>query len=470
LDLNHLVRVLRRRWKLLALVVLASVAGAAAAAWLQTPTYQTTTVLVAPTTTATDGASATQNAALRALDVARFAGTAPIIEEVVAQAAGNSGLTARAPSGVVASADGVSPFLNITVSDSDPQWAQAVANAYLPSLPEALEDIDPGVAGSAEQLTSLTAASLPEAPATPDRSLYLSMGLLLGLVLGFGLVVLWEALDNDIHDPEDMARALNLPVLGVVPQRDPKQLLPIRTAPNSPRAEAYRAVQTSLAFARADGPPRSIVVTSPSSGEGVTTVAANVALALAGSGHRVLLVDANLRTPSLHKLFDLPPGPGLAEVLAGQTTPSAVLRDLPDSSLRVLTAGASNAHQLERLTGPRTPQVLQQLQAECDVLILDTPPVLQVADALFLAAHSSGVLLVAKVGVATKDRLRRARDAVRTVQAPKLGLAVNGGQEGSERLGPRRLPASHRSSDPMARTAPVTEDEKPVRESVPGSG
>ncbi|HWU12061.1 MAG TPA: P-loop NTPase [Streptomyces sp.] len=467
--MNHLVRVLRRRWQLLALVVLASIAGAAAAAWLQTPTYQTAAVLVSTTGTAVDGTSATQNAAQRALDVSRFAGTAPVIEQVVTQAAGASGLTARAPAGVSTTADGVSPFLTITVSDSDPQWAQAVANAYLPTLPDALEDIDPGIAGSAEQLTSLTAAPLPGAPATPDRSLYLSMGLLLDLVLGFGLVVLWESLDRDFHDPEDMARALNLPVLGVIPQRDPKQVLPMRTAPSSSRAEAYRAVQASLAFARAEGPPRSIVVTSPSSGEGVTTVAANVALALASSGHRVLLVDVNLRAPSVHDLFELPPGPGLAEVLAGRITPSAALRDLPDTSLRVLTAGASNAHQLEMLTGPRTPQVLVELQADCDVLILDTPPVLQVADALFLAAHSAGILLVARVGVATKDRLRRARDAVRTVQAPKLGLAVNGGSESPEGLGPRRLPASHRSFDSAARTAPVTGDDKPVRESVPGS-
>ncbi|MGY1779789.1 P-loop NTPase [Geodermatophilus sp. SYSU D01036] len=474
LDLTHFVRVLRRRWQLLALIVLASVLGAAAAAWLQTPTYQTTIVLVATTGPAPDtdagGTSQSQAAAQRALDLSRFAGTAPVVEEVVAEAADAAGLPARTPIDVTASADGASPFLSITVTDSEAAWAQAVANAYPAALPDALEGIDPGVAGSAQQLTTLTPAPLPGAPTSPDRGLYLAMGLLLGLVLGVGLVVLREATDREIHDPEDMARALNLPVLGVVPQREPKQPLPIRAAPNSPRAEAYRAVQASLAFARTDGPPRSLVVTSASSGEGVTTLAANVALALAGSGRRVVLVDANLRAPHLHELFGLPAGPGLAEVLAGQSTVAAALRDVSGTPLRVLPAGPPDAHQLEMLTGPRTPEVLQALLADCDVLVLDTPPVLPVADALFLAAHSAGVLLVARVGVATKDRLRRARDAVRTVQAPLVGLVVNGGEESPERLGPRRLPRSHRRSSAPPDTMEPARREESVQGSAPGVG
>ncbi|RBY96255.1 hypothetical protein DQ237_10365 [Blastococcus sp. TF02-8] len=444
MDLQHFVRIVRRRWRLLALVVLASTLGAAAAAAVQRPAYETTSVLVATTGAISDGAVPTQAAAQRALDLSRFAVTRPVVIEAVAEAARASGLPERTPDGISAEADGVSPFLTLTVTDRDPQWAQAVANAYLAALPDALDDIDPGVAASAEQLTSLTPAALPTTPSNPDWSLYLSMGLLLGLALGTGLVIFREAVQKDSHDPDDMARVLNLPMLGIIPLAEPKETLPLRASPTSPRAEAYRAVQASLSFLREDGPPRSLVVTSASSGEGVSTVVANVGLSLSGSGRRVILVDANLRRPSLHELFGLTLGPGLADALTERSTLAEALQTIEGTTLRVLSAGTSSDSHVEMLTSARMPELLRDLQKECDVLLLDTPPLLPVADALFLAVHAAGVLLVARVGTATGDRLRRTLDAMRTVNAPMVGFVVNGGEDDPERMGPRRLPRRHR--------------------------
>jgi succinoglycan biosynthesis transport protein ExoP len=455
-DLTSYIGILRRNVRLLALVVVVCVLGAAAAAWLQTPLYTATSTFVA---TVEDDAGvreetvSRQLTAQRAATLAQFATTGPVQQAAFADAS-EATVQPDGPTEVEASADGSAPFLSITVTSSSAEWAQAVANAYGSAMPGALTSIDPDVASAARQLNVLTPAGLPGQPSSPDRARYLLMGLLLGLVLGAGAVVLRESLDRQVAEPEDVGRALALPVLGAVPSEDPQRLLPMRSAPHSARAEAYRAVLANLPFLNnAADLPQSVMITGSSSGEGVSTLAANLAVALARGGRRVLLVDANLRNPRLHEIFDVPSGPGLAEVLAGQIAAEDATHLLDGGSLSVMTAGALPEDPVERLTSARATQVLAHLGKECDVVVFDTPPVLPMADALFLVRHVSAAVLTARVGATKKDDLRRAGDALYQVRAPLVGVVVNGTSGRARRLRPSRR---HGEEQPSRQSDNVT--------------
>lgn len=443
MELSFYVGMLRRNWLLLTLVIVVCVSGAAAAAAVQTPMYTASSTLVATIDevegASVDEASQRQLATQRASTLAQFATTAPVQLAAIEAAARETRLPAHVPALISASADGASPFLTITVTDPSPQWAQAVANAYRTAMPAALSPIDPAVASAARQLTNLTPAAVPGQPSSPNWSTYLLLGLLLGVVLGVGVVLLKESLDRQITEPEDVGRALGLPVLGAVPQEDPKRALPMRSAPHSARAEAYRSVLANLPFLNsADELPQSVMITGTAAGEGVSTLSANLAVAWARSGRQVLLVDANLRDPRLHEIFDVPAVPGLSEVLAGEATLEDVTHVLDGGALRLVTAGALPDDPVERLTNARASDLFAHLGKGSDVVVFDTPPVVPVADALFLARHVSVALLTARVRLTKKDELRRAGDALFQVRAPLTGVVVNGTSGRTERLRPSR--------------------------------
>jgi succinoglycan biosynthesis transport protein ExoP len=454
-ELTYYVRVLRRNWHLLALIVVVCLVGAAAAAWSRTSLYTTSTSLVATSgqgDSLPGGTTPSQAAGERASLLAQFVPTAPVEHAAVAAASRASGIPAHLPAQVQATADGTNPFLTITVTDPSPRWAQAVANAYRTAMPGALTSVDPAVAAAARQLNVLTQAGLPNQPSSPNRTQYLLMGLLLGVVLGLGVVVLREALDRQVREPEDVGRALAMPVLGGIPQEDAKRPLPMRSAPHSARAEAYRAVLANLPFLNnSDDLPQQIMVTGTASGEGVSTLAANLAVALARSGRRVVLVDANLRRPRLHEIFDVPASPGLAELLADSASFDDVVHVLDGGALRVMTAGELPEDPVERLTSSHATDVLAHLEKYCDVVIFDTPPVVPVADALFLVRQVSAVVLNTRVRITKKDQLRRAGDALHQVRAPVAGVVVTGTTGQADRLRPSR----RHGRAPVARLMPA---------------
>lgn len=454
MDLSYYLRVLRRNWLLLVIVLVCCVLGAAGAAWLKQSQYTVSTTLVE---TSGQNVDPTQEAASRQLvgqhaaTLSQFATTTPVEQAVIEAASRSTGIAPHAPAGITASADGSSPFLTITVTDGSPRWAQAVANAYHGAMAGALAPIDPDVASAAQDLQVLTPASLPEQPSSPNRTQYVLMGLLLGVVLGLGVIVLREALDRDVREPEDVGRALGIPVLGSVPQEDPKRALPMRSAPQSARAEAYRAILANLPFLNnPDDLPQQIMVTGTTSGEGTTSVAANLAVALARSGRRTLLVDANFRHPRLHEVFDIPASPGLSELLADELSFEDVVHVLDGGSLRVLTAGELPEDPVERLTSPHATDVLAHLEKYCDVVIFDAPPVVPVADALFLVRQISAVVLTTRMRVTRKDQLRLAGDALYQVRAPVAGVVVNGTRGPIQRLRP-----GHRKHGSKAQARPL---------------
>lgn len=286
---------------------------------------------------------------------------------------------------------------------------QVSENVYL-LLRNRYEEIRIAEAGQIGNVTIIDTA-LPGGMIRPSRQRNLMMGLLIGLALGLGVVILKQQLDSSISSPEQV-EALGVTILGVIPHL-PRSSFASRAgrssvspslvthfAPRDPISEAYRDLRTSLRFARTDKPVRSVLVTSAGPREGKSTTSANLAVTFAQSGQRCILVDADLRRPVLHNLFGLEREPGLSEAAAGVSPLQACLRPTPIENLSLLPSGFIPHNPSELLGSRRIKEIISELSGICDMLIIDSPPMAVVTDALLLSPEVDGTLLVvgAKLG------------------------------------------------------------------------
>jgi capsular exopolysaccharide synthesis family protein len=428
-ELIDYVRILRRRWALIILVLIACVAGAVVATKLTTPEYQASSRLIINGSSSlggTDEVASRQLADERATAFAQIVSTGPAVQAALTRAEATNGpfISTGAPV-VSASASGTDPFININVTDTDPHRAQAVANAFADVLPKVLQHLNQPTT-ALHEIDVLNPANLPSSPISPRPRQNLLIGFALGLVLGAGAAFVLESLDRRLKDSDDVEAATGLTVLGVIPYDMPGEPIPAESHPMSLRAEAYRKVWTNLAFVTETGPPKSIIVTSAASSEGKTSLAVNLAIACASSGQRVVLVDADLRRPMVHTYLQTPDHTGLVDVLAGTTPLSDALQISEAGHFDVLVSGPvpSNPNQL---IGSQTMlTTIRQLEHDFDMVIIDTPPVLPVADALNLSVKVDGVVVVTRLGETTRDRLRRTKEALVNVHAAIIGVVPNG--------------------------------------------
>jgi capsular exopolysaccharide synthesis family protein len=203
----------------------------------------------------------------------------------------------------------------------------------------------------------------------------------------------------------------------------PHAALVMLADPRSPAAEAYRSLAANLQFAYADRQLQTIGITSPAAGEGKSTTVANLAIALAEGGRRVIVVDADLRRPGLHTLFGVDGQEGLANVLLGDHT-QLPLQDTPAAGVRLLASGPTPANPLEALASRRFDQVLALARAQADFVLVDTAPAGALADAAVLAPRLEGILLVISAGRTKRDLARRAREQLERVNANVLGVVL----------------------------------------------
>ena len=427
-ELIDYVRIVRRRWATIFLVMIACVGGAAIATELTTPKYEATTQLVvngSSTVSPIDEVTTRQLAEERAVAFAQIAGTSPAVQAALKQAQASEGPFSKSGSpSVSASANGTSPFINITVPDSDARRAQAVANAFVTVLPQVLQQLDQPIGPN--EIEVLTNASYPTTQSSPRPSRNLLIGFALGIVLGGGAALVRESLDRRLKDSDDVENATGMTVLGVVPYELPREPIPAATHPMSVRAEAYRKVRTNLNFANATRAPKSIVVTSSTSSEGKTSVAVNLAIACARAGQRVALVDADLRRPMVHVFLQIPDNKGLVDVIAGTADLSDAIQFVQKGRIAVLVAGPVPANPSELIGSATMLDVIRRLEHECDIVIIDTPPVLPVADGLLLSVNVDAVVIVTRLGETTRDRLRRTKEALDNVHANVVGVVPNG--------------------------------------------
>lgn len=288
-----------------------------------------------------------------------------------------------------------------------------------------------GLSGSTRlnNVSMLDAALPPGGPSKPNTRNMMMMGALLGLLLGLGLAFGLELLDNTINSQEQIEEKLGLTFLGIVPSIDekidgPRDLI-VANAPKSAVAECCRAIRTNLLFMSPEKPLKSILVTSAGPRDGKTTTAVSLAITMAKSGNRVLLVDADLRRPRVHSAFTVPNGDGLSSLILGRGTLDAFVKSSGIDGLSLLTCGPVPPNPAELLHTQSFIDLMKQMTTQFDRVIIDSPPVGAVSDAVVMSTHVDGTVVVLKSGVTSKDMAKRTVRSLNDVKARLLGAILN---------------------------------------------
>lgn len=266
----------------------------------------------------------------------------------------------------------------------------------------------------------------------PRPILSLVLGAVLGLFVAVALSFLAEYLDDTVKTSGDVQQLLRLPVLGSISRVRKRQRghemyqLAALLFPRSATAEAYRTVRSNIEFASIEAPARTLLITSAVPGEGKTTTAANLAIAFAQSGRRVLLLDADLRDPGVHQMFDLPNENGLTDLIRSEGAGAdQVTKATEVQNLRILTAGALPPNPAELLGSRRMRGVLEQLHASCDLIVVDSPPLHVVSDAAVLGSFLDATVLVIQAGRTRRATIRESAEALARADARVLGVVLN---------------------------------------------
>lgn len=284
--------------------------------------------------------------------------------------------------------------------------------------------------GGANFLSVIEPAGLPVAPIGPNTSLNVMLAAAVGALLSLGAILLLEYLDDTIKSPEDLRRAADLTALGVIArigrvQRPSDQLVTAHSS-SDPISEAYRVLRTNLQFSGLKNPAGTLLVTSSGPGEGKTTTAANLAVMLAQTQKKVILVDADLRRPSQHKLFGLSNKSGLTSLVLDESlTIEDVLQPSGLGGLQVLTSGPLPPNPAEVLHSAEMGRIMERLRSDADLVIFDSPPVLAVADAVILASKLHSTMLVVDAGRTRTEAVRRSVEMLAKVNAKLLGAVLN---------------------------------------------
>jgi non-specific protein-tyrosine kinase len=328
---------------------------------------------------------------------------------------------------ITATAPASLSLVNLAVTDKSPSQAAAIANsaarAFITVIQTQSEDNDdqPTV-----KLYITQPATAPSTPTSPNPILNIGLGFFLGLLIGAALAVARDIVDNRIKDPDELAKVAAAPLMGIVVEdpKTPRHPIATRAGNRNVRAENYRQLRANLQFANVDHHPRVIAVTSSVPTEGKTTVAINLASTLAEAGFSVCLVDADLRRPTVAKVLGLLSPVGLTSVLIHQIELGEVLQHA-GSSMYVLTSGPTPPNPSEVLASSYVRDVIRSLLDKVDYVVIDTAPLLPVADGSEVAALADGTLLVARHGLTTDNNIKRATATLARVDATLLGVVLN---------------------------------------------
>lgn len=305
---------------------------------------------------------------------------------------------------------------------------QSEEAVYL-SLLRQYEEVRVTEASRESSAAIVAAASPPEAPSRPRVKLNLALGTLVGAVAGVALAILFEYMDPTLHSTDDLEAVAAASVLGVIPRfavrgSSPHQIL-LSSNGHCPAGEAFRMLKGNLLSAASTRPLKTLLVTSAEEGVGKSTVVANLAVSMADAGLNVVVVDADSRRPSLHEMFGLPNDLGLSTVLLDLDQLKATVRDSGIRGVRVLTSGPTPDNPAE-LTGlPAMQELVAELAKGSDVVLLDSPPILAVAETAALAPMVDGVLLVAAQDQTSKRGVQRALRHLGRIRADALGIVFN---------------------------------------------
>ncbi|TLH70592.1 protein tyrosine kinase [Mycolicibacterium cosmeticum] len=431
MNLQDYARLLRTRWVTICLTTVAIVAAAVALTLLTTPLYQASTRLFVSTTTG--GATATDLYQGNRLSQDRVLSyTQLLMGETLAQRTIDKldlDMTAgQLREHVKATAKADTVLIDVAVVDESPVRARDIANALSDEfvvMVRELETPEDGARPYARVVVEQRAA-IPSTPVSPKVLRNILAGLGLGLILGVGFALLRDLLDNTVKDRQTIEDITGVGVVGMIPLDKERKKEPAISFGNdsSAIAEALRKLRTNLQFLSVDNPPRVILVTSSLPGEGKSTTAINLALALAEADHNVVIVDGDMRRPMIAKYLGLVGSVGFSTVLSNQVTLSEALQESRFAGLTVLTSGAIPPNPSELLASQAAKKVLTDLRNQFDYVIVDSSPLLAVTDAAILAASSDGVLVMARAGQTKREQLAHAVGALTDVGASILGAVL----------------------------------------------
>lgn len=430
MDLRGFLRLLRTRWVTVCVTLLAAVAGAVSVTLLTTPLYQASTRLFVSTTS---GASANELyqgnlfSQQRVLSYTELLQGQTLAQRTIDKLGLNE--TAAALSGnVTATAKPDTVLIEVKVRDESAVRARDIANTLSDEFVTMSRELETPGDGSPPDARVVVEqrASVPVAPVVPNTVRNIAAGLAAGLLLGLGFALLRDRLDNTIKDQIAFEEIANTGLVGSIPLDKERREEPGISFENdnSAIAESFRKLRTNLQFLNVDNPPRMIVITSSLPGEGKTTTAINLALALAEGEHNVVLVDGDMRRPMLDKYMDVVGTVGFSTVLGGMASLSDVLQKTGITGLTVLTSGPIPPNPSELLGSLAAQKVLSELRTQFDYVIVDSSPLLAVTDAAILATSADGVLLMARYGQTKREQLAHAVRNLDGVGVTPLGGVI----------------------------------------------
>ena len=281
--------------------------------------------------------------------------------------------------------------------------------------------------GAVNILTVLEPASLPTHASGTNKFLIIILAGLVGFSLGCGTAYLLEYLDRTVKTTSDVERIFNLPVIGYISEileEGPKSTY-VANNPNSVLAESFRLLYSNIEFFKISNPLKTILITSPGQGNGKTTVASNLALSISQDNQNVVLVDADLRRPAVHRSFDMSQGPGLSDVIGNRLDLAGVERFWEgDGELKIITAGNKIPNITEVVGSKRISTILSDLKENHELVIIDAPPLI-IADSYNLASEADGVILVIEPGQTSEDQAQAIKEQLRRANARIVGCVFN---------------------------------------------
>lgn len=422
---------MRRNWFIVVGVATVGLLVGGAASLLVKPTYTAETqlfVAIQGTGSVSELQQGNTFSQARVQSYVKTVGT-PVVLRPVVDSLGLDVSPSQLAKQVKASTDLNTVLINISVTDTSPVQAAAVAQSVADSLIKAVDALEKPKTGgtSPVSLSIITPAEAPLSPSAPNTRLNLALGLTAGLALGLIGAILRATMDFRIRGEADLKLVTEAPLLGGIAydQDAAKKPLLTQAPPQSPRAESFRQLRTNLQFANVSGRAKSVLLTSSLPGEGRSTTATNLAIALAQAGQSVCLIDADLRRPMVNEYLGLDRSAGLTTALVGNVDVNDLLQPWGNDNLFVLTSGQIPPNPSELLGSESMRQLLTRLESAFDTVVIDAPPLLPVTDAAVLGQFVGGVVVVVGSQKTKRHDVERALAALQLVEANLLGIVLN---------------------------------------------
>lgn len=440
MELRKIQQILRHSWLSILLIVALGAVGSFGIALLQPRVYESNASGIVIAGGNSDLGSALSGETLAKSKVKSYLDIAHS-RSVAQRVIDSTGIKAT-PEHLVTQIQAVNPvdtaLIRITASADSPALAANLAEAWIKAIGAQIEELE-RTAGKDElgqtivSFRSLDAAAVPNAPARPNVRLFVVIGAMTGLLVGLGQAFVRAIVDRRVRQAGQIESEIGIAVLATIPFLSSIGGGRLLGEPGDDRSgkhfavsESFRELRTNLTFIDVDQPPRIITITSALPGEGKSTVAANLARIIGESGTRVILVDADLRRPTVARSFRLPASVGLTDVLVGRASIDDVLQDVDEmGTVQVLAAGTLPPNPSELLGSRAMRDTLRRL-GERAMVIVDAPPLLPVTDAAVLSTVTDGLLLVGRCNKTTVDAVDHAVQSIERVNGRTLGFIMNG--------------------------------------------